>query len=93
MYQVNSKDECCGCEACEQICPKKCIKMHSDSEGFVYPTVDENLCIRCDLCVKVCPLKNVASERLPLTTLAVKNKNSLIKKESSSGGFFYEFKL
>lgn len=90
MYQVNSKDECCGCEACEQICPKKCIKMHSDSEGFVYPTVDENLCIRCGLCVKVCPLKNVASERLPLTTLAVKNKNSLIKKESSSGGFFYE---
>lgn len=50
------KDTCCGCRACEQICPKKCIDMHNDSEGFKYPLVREDECIHCDRCDKVCPI-------------------------------------
>ena len=30
-------DDCCGCEACRQICPVKCIDMIEDEEGFFYP--------------------------------------------------------
>ena len=30
------KNECCGCFACENICPKECIKMIIDLEGFFY---------------------------------------------------------
>ena len=31
------KMSCCGCSACLQKCPKKCIEMHEDAEGFLYP--------------------------------------------------------
>ena len=58
MY-INSKvkNECCGCGACQAICPKSAIRMKSiDNEGFVYPVVDANLCIHCRLCERVCPI-------------------------------------
>ena len=51
------KIECCGCEACYAICPKKAIIMQSDEEGFRYPVVKENVCIKCYQCIKVCPIK------------------------------------
>ena len=34
MIQINKKEECCGCEACVNICPVKCISMEYDEEGF-----------------------------------------------------------
>ena len=37
---MKSKSECCGCSACEQICPVGCIKMKEDEEGFLYPKID-----------------------------------------------------
>lgn len=52
------KSECCGCTACYAICPKNAITMEMDSEGFVYPEIDEDVCIDCELCLKVCPYKN-----------------------------------
>ncbi len=54
----NSKEECCGCSACEQICPKNAINMKEDELGFLYPKIDKKKCIRCKCCLKVCPLKN-----------------------------------
>ena len=35
--------DCCGCGACANICPKNCIKMIPDDEGFLYPEIDELL--------------------------------------------------
>lgn len=32
-----SKDSCCGCGACSNACPKECIIMKADTEGFLYP--------------------------------------------------------
>lgn len=51
------KKECCGCSACEQVCPVKAIKMNSDELGFLYPYIDKEKCLRCQSCLKVCPLK------------------------------------
>lgn len=53
-----SKEECCGCSACEQVCPAKAITMNQDELGFLYPHIDEKKCLRCQKCIKVCPLKN-----------------------------------
>lgn len=53
------KEDCCGCEACRQICPQKCIEMIEDEEGFLYPNVFREKCISCKLCEKVCPVKEV----------------------------------
>lgn len=51
------KEECCGCAACMQICPKAAICMVDDNEGFEYPFVDAEKCIRCYMCLKICPFK------------------------------------
>ena len=56
----DSKKNCCGCEACVNICPKSLISMKQDEEGFFYPIIESNEgCISCDSCEKVCPTKNV----------------------------------
>ena len=54
MY-LNSlvESECCGCTACEQICPRNCIQMRKNEEGFLYPVVNNDKCIKCGLCEKV----------------------------------------
>ena len=48
-----AKYECSGCEACENACPKNCITMKRDSEGFFYPEINLNLCIQCGHCLSV----------------------------------------
>ena len=79
---------CCGCTACKTVCPKQCITMVEDNEGFLYPKVDTNLCIDCQACVKVCPFHNPAEEAKPKNVYAALNKNEEIRKDSSSGGVF-----
>ena len=58
MINISDKRNCCGCTACSQVCPKSCITMQIDEEGFKYPQVDANLCVDCGLCEKVCPYLN-----------------------------------
>lgn len=53
----DDKENCCGCEACVNICPKKAIYLEQDFEGFEYPVIDEEKCVNCGLCIKVCPFK------------------------------------
>jgi len=48
--------KCNGCGACFNVCPKKCISMISNKEGFLYPHVNRQECIHCELCTKICPL-------------------------------------
>lgn len=82
------KDECLGCRSCEQICPKKCISIFPDKEGFLYPTVDENICIKCELCTKHCPAIQKIEGKEPEAFLAVRLKDSSAIMDSSSGGIF-----
>ena len=43
MIEIINKFDCCGCGACAQSCPKQCIAMQSDEEGFLYPKVDNSI--------------------------------------------------
>lgn len=56
--------ECCGCTACQCICPKHAIAMVENKEGFLYPVIDDSLCIECGLCQKVCPVRNFDKSEL-----------------------------
>ena len=90
MIDIRHKSNCCGCEACVQVCPTKCIDFVTDIQGFLYPIVNNNSCIDCGLCEKVCPVINrgVSSKTSPVTLYAVKSNDNTVREQSSSGGFF-----
>ena len=54
--RTQDKKLCCGCTACSAICEHKAISMQEDSEGFLFPVLDNDLCINCGLCDKICPM-------------------------------------
>lgn len=81
------KLKCVGCRSCEQSCPKKCISMVTNHEGFMYPKIDEELCVNCGKCLKVCPIENIELHRnKPLENWAWKSKNEVDVMDSASGG-------
>lgn len=89
MIKINDKKLCCGCEACKWSCPKKCIEMVRDEEGFLYPLVDADKCVNCGICTSVCPMINNED------SLSSTNDNTFAafsncekREESSSGGIF-----
>lgn len=88
MIDIKNKQDCCGCSACVQRCPKQCITMAEDNEGFLYPQVDTSKCVDCHLCEKVCPVINQDEARTPLEVYAAKNSDDDIRLKSSSGGIF-----
>lgn len=53
----DTKEKCCGCWACANICPVKAITMECDNEGFLYPIISHSMCIDCKMCLNVCPVK------------------------------------
>ena len=89
MIEITEKKNCCGCTACAAICPKECISMREDAEGFLYPAIDKAKCIACELCEKVCPISNVKSEqKFEQEAYVVQNKNQKVLRESTAGGAF-----
>lgn len=88
LIENKGNQVCCGCTACKTVCPKQCITMVEDSEGFLYPKVGTNLCIDCQACLRVCPFHNPTEEAKPKSVYAALNKNEEIRKDSSSGGVF-----
>lgn len=72
------KEKCVGCKSCEQSCPKHCISMVENKEGFWYPSVDEKSCIECKVCLKKCPVENTEFHRNePHRVWAWRNKNDV----------------
>lgn len=88
MINIVHKADCCGCGACAQRCPKGCITMVEDEQGFRYPKVDLDTCIDCHLCERVCPVLNQSEPRKPVVVYAAKNLNDDERIHSSSGGIF-----
>lgn len=88
MIEIKDNKDCCGCNSCVQKCPQSCIRMQEDKEGFLYPLIDYIACVDCGICEKVCPIIHQKEEREPLFVYAAKNKDEIIRSESSSGGVF-----
>lgn len=95
MINITDKVNCCGCNACGDICPRNAITFETDIEGFWYPVVDKNKCVECGLCEIVCPI--IHSQELrhngfdqPKCYAAV-NKNIQVRFDSTSGGIFSAF--
>ena len=86
LYQ--KKEECCGCSACAQICPQKCIHMIPDAEGFCYPRIDESKCVHCNACARVCPLKNQANGIRATAAYAMLHHDEAYRLQCTSAGAF-----
>ena len=90
IHLASTKD-CIACAACVSVCPKSCITMCEDKEGFLQPKIDPSACIECHKCEKVCPILN--QETIPsdfeTQAYAVINKDDEVRAQSSSGGVFF----
>lgn len=95
MINIVDKVDCCGCNACGDICSKKAITFKTDNEGFWYPVVDKDKCIDCGLCEIVCPI--IQSKELKINDFekplcfAAQNKNLESLFNSTSGSAFAGF--
>ena len=82
-------DACTQCNACQAICPKKCIVMRDAGEGFAIPDIDHEQCVKCGACVKACHrLSPHITYQRPLKNYACWTKKAEDREHSSSGGAF-----
>ena len=89
MINITNKVDCCGCNACGDICGKHAISFVTDNEGFWYPKVDKERCVDCGLCDEVCPIQNKAANVVRYaepTVFAAYTKDETIRLDSTSGG-------
>ncbi len=82
------KSDCCGCELCVSVCPKKIIQMKADKSGFFYPSIsDSSFCIDCGACIACCPVKHadeVRSEFIDYYAGSLTDESELVS--CASGG-------
>lgn len=89
MHSVIGQENCCGCGACSQICPKKCIHIEQDQKGFWRTNCNSDQCIECGLCYNVCPLNNTSGQnRNEHDCYAAVSMDTEVYARSSSGGIF-----
>ena len=92
MINIQKKIDCCGCNACGDVCPHQAITFKTDHEGFWYPEVDKDRCINCHLCEKTCPIINVKdikkNDLSESVCYAAEHKNLEVIFDSTSGGLF-----
>ncbi len=89
MVSEFSKDKCCGCGACSEICGRGAIAMKPDDKGFLYPIIDKGLCVGCGLCDKICAMNNThQSSKTVKNSFALQHFDKNVLYGSSSGGAF-----
>lgn len=89
MINIHNKVDCCGCNACGDVCAQHAITFKTDYEGFWYPEVDMQKCTDCHLCEKICPMLHKANnvERFSEAAVyAAYTKDEAIRLDSTSGG-------
>lgn len=82
-----SHDQCTGCGACANGCPKRAIHLLPDREGFLYPTVTD-ACVACGHCSHICPVLKQREKRSDPAVFAVWNEADAQRRASTSGGVF-----
>lgn len=92
MINIKNKKDCCGCNACGDICPQNAITYIVDKEGFWYPEIDSKKCVDCGLCEKTCPILHECESRktnlVQPECYAAEHKSVEVVFSSTTGGMF-----
>jgi acetyltransferase-like isoleucine patch superfamily enzyme/coenzyme F420-reducing hydrogenase beta subunit len=95
MIEITNKINCCGCNACGDVCTQNAVAFKTDKEGFWYPVFNKESCNNCGLCERVCPIIN--ADKLKKNDLsepvcfAAQHKNLESLFDSTSGSAFSAF--
>lgn len=87
------EQRCTGCSACLNSCPRGCIRMTSDDEGFLRPEISGDGCTDCGACRRVCPMLHlpVLDPAAAPQVYACWNIDDSVRFRSASGGVFSAF--
>lgn len=75
---------CTACGACENICPKQCVRRENTVSSITMLKGDS--CIGCGLCEKVCPGNGEPIVNEPTTAYAAHSSDADTRDKSASGG-------
>ncbi len=89
-FPIEGQSACTGCGACALRCPKGCIEMNPDAEGFFRPLIDEDTCVDCGACAAVCPVNHRPELPKAPEAYAAYSLDESVRRDSSSGGVFTE---
>ena len=79
---------CCGCGACESVCPVDAVRLLPGERGFLVPQIDSRTCIHCGRCADVCQTGAKNSGSVPLMRYGAVNISESTRGQSASGGVF-----
>lgn len=86
MIEICDENQCTGCAACANRCPKQCIEMQPDLHGFIHPKINDAECINCELCIRTCPANIQMEGHIPNKAFAAWSLSTEDRNSSTSGG-------
>ena len=79
---------CCGCKACEDTCPKKCIRIEQAGLLTTIPHIDTSRCVKCGFCLKVCPTIKHSLFEIQYAEVGVHYQSEEIVQSASGAAFW-----
>ena len=86
MKTVCELNQCAGCMACVDICPKGAIRIE-DTLSAYNAVIDEDKCINCNACYNICQNNNPVKYMSPIKWYQGWAQDKCIRSNCASGGF------
>ena len=85
LRTVCTLNQCVGCMACVDLCPKNAISIVDSRESY-NASINEELCVNCGICTKVCQNNRKIDLEHPKSWYQGWIDDEQLRKKSSSGG-------